>query len=71
MAAEVDLVDEVGRLAAIEKLAGHHFKSIEEIPSSIAAMTDEMKDAAKKLEFEKAADLRDRIRQLKTLTLGL
>jgi excinuclease ABC subunit B len=37
-------------------------RSIEE---EIASLTREMKDAARELEFEKAARLRDRIRELR------
>src|SRR5512138_679743 len=43
----------------------------EQIPEIVAALEDEMKHAAQALEFEKAAQLRDRILALKDLQLGL
>lgn len=42
------------------------FKSQEEVDAYIARLEDEMRDAAKKFEFEKAAKLRDTIRDLRT-----
>ncbi|HSN68670.1 MAG TPA: UvrB/UvrC motif-containing protein, partial [Thermoanaerobaculia bacterium] len=39
------------------------------IEKTIARLTKEMKDAAKNLEFEKAAELRDRLRELKELRI--
>jgi excinuclease ABC subunit B len=43
----------------------------EQVPEIVAALEAEMKEAAKALEFEKAAQLRDRILALKDLQLGL
>jgi len=43
----------------------------EQLPEIVAALEQEMKDAARALEFEKAAQLRDRILALKDLELGL
>jgi excinuclease ABC subunit B len=43
----------------------------EQVPEIVAALEQEMKDAAQALEFEKAAQLRDRILALKDLQLGL
>ncbi len=43
----------------------------EQIPEIVSALEAEMKDAAQSLEFEKAAQLRDRILALKNLQLGL
>ena len=43
----------------------------EEIPDVIARLKREMKEAAKELEFEKAAALRDRIRELADVMLAL
>ncbi|MBF2079479.1 MAG: UvrB/UvrC motif-containing protein, partial [Synechococcales cyanobacterium T60_A2020_003] len=44
--------------------------SLEDIPDLIVKLEAEMKDAAKKLEFEEAAKLRDRIKQLRDRLLG-
>jgi excinuclease ABC subunit B len=43
----------------------------EELPRIVAALELEMKEAARALDFEKAAQLRDRILALKDLELGL
>jgi excinuclease ABC subunit B len=43
----------------------------EQVPEIVAALEQEMKDAAQALDFEKAAQLRDRILALKDLQLGL
>ncbi|MFQ5802660.1 MAG: excinuclease ABC subunit UvrB [Candidatus Methylomirabilales bacterium] len=43
----------------------------EEIPPLMATLEKQMKQAAKKLEFEKAADLRDQIRDLERRMLGI
>jgi len=43
----------------------------EEIPALIAQLDREMRAAAKRLEFERAADLRDRIRGLEKRRLGI
>jgi len=42
------------------------FKSQEELDAYIARLENEMREAAKKFEFEKAAKLRDTIRELRT-----
>ena len=43
----------------------------EEIPALIAQLDKEMRAAAKRLEFERAAELRDRIRDLEKRHLGI
>jgi excinuclease ABC subunit B len=43
----------------------------EDLPRIVAALEAEMKDAAAQLDFEKAAQLRDRLLALKELELGL
>ena len=42
----------------------------EQLPAIVAALEKEMKEAAEELDFEKAAQLRDRILALKDLQLG-
>ncbi len=69
--AELDFVDPSTRLAEIRETAGEYFTSLEGIAKSIQAMDKDMKEIAKALQFEKAADLRDRIKRLKVLSLGL
>lgn len=43
---------------------------LEEIPQAISQLEAQMKEAAKKLEFEEAAKLRDRIKQLRDKLVG-
>jgi excinuclease ABC subunit B len=43
------------------------FKSLDDIDAVVKSLEEEMNQAAKELEFEKAADLRDRIRTLQKL----
>ena len=47
------------------------YESSEEIPEIIVRLKREMQEAAKDLEFEKAAELRDRIRELTDVMLAL
>jgi excinuclease ABC subunit B len=65
-AAEADYVD----LAGVAEEAEEYLKPAE-IPKRIAALQKEMRDAASRLEFERAADLRDRIRALQEQELAL
>jgi excinuclease ABC subunit B len=44
--------------------------SLDQIPDLITQLEAEMKTAAKELEFEKAAQLRDRIKQLREKLVG-
>jgi excinuclease ABC subunit B len=69
--AGLDLLDESGRLAEIQSAAGEHFTSIQEIPMAIKKMNEEMREAAKAMQFERAAELRDRVKRLKMLSLAL
>jgi excinuclease ABC subunit B len=47
------------------------YRSFEELTAEIKRLEEEMRAAAKRLEFEYAAELRDRIRALKTAEFGL
>jgi excinuclease ABC subunit B len=47
------------------------FRSQHELDARVRQLEGEMKDAARNLDFEKAATLRDRVRALKTRDLGL
>jgi len=44
-----------------------HFKSLDDMEKTIGSLEKEMREAAKALEFERAADLRDQIKALKKL----
>ena len=50
---------------------GGQFKTTGELDAFVAGLQVQMKTAAANLEFEKAAALRDRIKQLKSRELGL
>jgi excinuclease ABC subunit B len=69
--ASLDLLDADSRIEQIRVIAGDYFTKTEELPKTIARMEAEMRESAKAMQFERAAELRDRIRQLKTLSLGL
>lgn len=73
----LDYVDEASLLEEIKELVGSDFNeagtpvSVEELPKYITKMEEQMRASAKKLEFEEAARLRDRVRRLKALVLAL
>jgi excinuclease ABC subunit B len=69
--AGLDLLDAAGTHEAIAQTAGEYFTTLEELPKSIRKMESDMKGAAQKLDFEQAARLRDRLRRLRALSLGL
>ncbi len=50
--------------------AEERFESAEELEAAITRLEAEMRDAAKRLDFERAAELRDRVRNLRRLDLG-
>jgi excinuclease ABC subunit B len=70
-AAEPDLLDEAARVEQIQQVAGDYFTSLADLPKTIRQMDTEMKDAARALQFERAAELRDRLRRLKMLSLAV
>ena len=47
------------------------YRSLEEIEREIKALEKQMREAAKALEFEKAAEVRDRIKNLRAREFGL
>ncbi|MFL5813168.1 MAG: excinuclease ABC subunit UvrB [Bdellovibrionia bacterium] len=69
--ANLDLLDADSKIEQIRVIAGDYFTKMEELPRTISKMEAEMRESAKAMQFERAAELRDRIRQLKTLSLGL
>jgi excinuclease ABC subunit B len=64
--AEADYVDLGGVAEEAEE-----YVSLKDIPKRVAALQKEMRDAAGKLEFERAAELRDRIQKLQAQELAL
>ncbi len=54
-----------------EKTAPYEAETMESIPATIAKLEKQMKKAAKDLDFEKAAKLRDRVLELKKKDMGI
>jgi excinuclease ABC subunit B len=50
---------------------GERYRSLDDLEGEIKALEKQMREAAKALEFEKAAELRDRIRRLRAREFGL
>jgi len=63
--------DEVTKVEEIRAVAGEYFTSMEALHKIIPKMDQDMRAAAKDMAFEKAAGLRDRMRRLKFLMLGM
>jgi excinuclease ABC subunit B len=55
----------------VEEEPAERFRSLEDIAAEVRALEKQMREAAKALEFEKAAELRDRARALRTREFGL
>jgi excinuclease ABC subunit B len=74
--ASLDLLDPSERMDAIRQAAGEflaageHFTK-DQVQAAVGKLEGEMKQAAKDMAFEKAAELRDRAKRLKMLALGL
>jgi excinuclease ABC subunit B len=47
------------------------YRSLDDIEAEAKALEKQMREAAKALEFERAAELRDRIRRLRAKEFGL
>ena len=66
---DADLVQVAGML--VESLEGNAYgMALDALPELIDQLELKMKDAAKKLDFEEAANLRDRIKQLRQKLVG-
>jgi excinuclease ABC subunit B len=64
--------DYVG-VPALEETPEEHerFRTVDDLEREVKALEKQMREAAKNLEFEKAADLRDRIKTLRAAEFGL
>jgi excinuclease ABC subunit B len=69
--AGLDLLDASALAAAFRETAGEDYTSLEEAAKTIQAVEKKMRQAAQALQFEKAAELRDRLKRLKALSLSL
>jgi excinuclease ABC subunit B len=54
-----------------EEPAEARYRSLDELEAEIKALEKQMREAAKALEFERAAELRDRLRRLRSREFGL
>jgi excinuclease ABC subunit B len=68
---ELDLLDESDQLETAKDLAGDYFTSLAQLPQAAARLEADMREAARAMRFEEAAQLRDRIKRLKALSLAL
>ncbi len=55
----------------VEEEPASRYRSVDEIDAEVKALEKQMREAAKALEFEKAAEIRDRIRKLRAREFGL
>ncbi|MBC7692442.1 MAG: excinuclease ABC subunit UvrB [Methylotenera sp.] len=69
--AELDMLDPNDREEEIRQLAGDYFTTLGKLGETVAHMESDMKDAARAMQFEKAAEMRDRLKRLKMLQLAL
>jgi excinuclease ABC subunit B len=69
--AGLDMLDEAQSLEQIREAAGDYFTTLDALTKTIGKMESDMKDAARAMQFEKAAELRDRVKRLKILNLSL
>ncbi|NDG83571.1 MAG: excinuclease ABC subunit UvrB [Proteobacteria bacterium] len=69
--AMLDYVDELSRVDAIKQILGPKFVSLEKLPGTLKKLENEMREAAKNLEFEKAAEIRDVLKRVKFLSLEI
>lgn len=66
----LDRVSDEERLEQIQELLAGEFTTLEKVPSQIQKLEKGMKKAAQELDFETAAQIRDKLRRLKFLMLG-
>jgi excinuclease ABC subunit B len=55
----------------IEEVPAERYRSLEDIAAEVKALEKQMREAAKALEFEKAAQIRDRVKALRAREVGL
>ncbi|OFZ01502.1 MAG: excinuclease ABC subunit B [Bdellovibrionales bacterium GWB1_52_6] len=67
----LDLLDPAQKIEEIRQAAGEYFTTIEALGSTVRKMETQMRQAAKDMRFEEAAQLRDRIRRLKIFSLSI
>ena len=70
-AGSMDWIDQSSKEEEVRSLAGEYFEGMNAIPKAVKRMEEAMRETAKALQFEEAAQLRDRLKRLKILSLGL
>jgi len=55
----------------VEEAPEERYRSLEDIAAEVRALEKQMREAAKALEFEKAAEIRDRVKALRAREFGL
>jgi excinuclease ABC subunit B len=55
----------------VEEVPAERYRSLEDIAAEVKALEKQMRDAAKALEFEKAAEIRDQVKALRAREFGL
>jgi excinuclease ABC subunit B len=55
----------------IEPTPEERFRTVDDLDKEIKVLEKQMREAAKALEFEKAAQIRDRLKQLRAREFGL
>lgn len=71
MSGMLDQIDLIEPAEQIKVLMDEYYEDHQSIEKSLAKMRKDMKQASSALEFEKAADLRDRIHQVKQILLKI
>ena len=59
------------QIPEVEDEPGERYRSLEDISAEVKAMEKQMREAARALEFEKAAEIRDRVKALRAREFGL
>jgi len=67
----LDQLDLESKWVEIQKLAAEYWLSFDRLSESIHLMQEAMQKAARQMQFEEAAALRDRLRCLRVLMLGI
>jgi excinuclease ABC subunit B len=55
----------------VAEVPAERYRSLEDIAAEVKALEKQMREAAKALEFEKAAEIRDRVKELRAREFGL
>ena len=55
----------------VEETPEERFRTVDDLDKEIKVLEKQMREAAKALEFEKAAQIRDRLKQLRAREFGL